>query len=87
MTDDPALSDANAKLEAAKSKMGQLDAEIDDSLKADQSYTQLQQAVVTAQQAVDQAQQQVTQARQQAAQQAAQQRASQSHSYNNGTGR
>jgi multidrug resistance efflux pump len=87
MTDDQALGDANAKLDAAKAKMAQLDAEVDEALKNDQSFQQLQQGVVQAQQQVDQAQQQLTQARQQLAQQA-QQRASQPRpSYNNGSNR
>jgi predicted nucleic acid-binding Zn-ribbon protein len=79
MIDDQPLNDANARLDAAKAKMAQLDAEVDESLKTDQAYQQLQMAVATAQQGVDQAEQQLTQARQQMAQQAAQQRASQTH--------
>lgn len=77
INDDQPLSDANAKLEAAKAKMAQLDAEVDEALKNDQTYMQLQQGVVQAQQQVDQANQQLTQARQSAAQQAA----SQQHTY------
>lgn len=78
LTDDQALNDANARLDAAKAKMAQLDAEVDEALKNDQNYTQLQQAVASAQQGVDQAEQQLQQQRQQLAQQAAQ-RASQPH--------
>lgn len=73
ITDDQPLNDANAKLDAAKAKMAQLDAQVDEALKDDQNYQQLQQAVVQAQQQVDQANQQVVQAREQAAQQAASQ--------------
>ena len=63
LSDDQALADANARLEAAKAKMAQLDAEIDDSLKNDQSYQQLQTQVATAQQTLDQAEQSLKQQR------------------------
>lgn len=63
MADDQALADANARLEAAKAKMAQLDAEVDDSLKNDQNYQQLQQAVASAQQQYDQAEQSLKQQR------------------------
>lgn len=63
LADDQALADANARLEAAKAKIAQMDAEIDDSLKNDQSYQQLQQAVASAQQQVDQAEQSLKQQR------------------------
>ena len=89
VTDDPALNDATARLDAAKAKMAQLDAEVDEALKNDQPYQQLQTAVTSAQQAVDQAEQQLTQARQQAAAAAAsasQQRSSQ-HSSSSSSGR
>lgn len=72
MTDDQALNDANARLDAAKSKMAQLDAEVDESLKNDQNFQQLQMAVATAQQQVDQAEQQLQQTKQQIAEQHAQ---------------
>lgn len=63
MADDAALADANARLEAAKAKMAQLDAEIDDSLKNDQNYQGLQQQLASAQQALDQAEQSLKQQR------------------------
>lgn len=79
VTDDQALNDAMARLDAAKAKMAQLDAEVDEALKNDQPYQELQTAVASAQQAVDQAEQQLTQAREQAAssaRQSSQQRSS-----------
>ncbi|HEY2589739.1 MAG TPA: hypothetical protein VGI81_28605 [Tepidisphaeraceae bacterium] len=63
LADDQALADANARLEAAKAKMAQLDAEIDDSMKNDQNYQQLQQSVASAQQQLDQAEQSLKQQR------------------------
>lgn len=87
MTDDPKLNDANARLDAAKAKMAQLDAEVDEALKADQSYIQLQNGVAQAQQQVDQAEQQLQQQRQQLAQQAAQRAQQQSRSPNGAYGR
>jgi chromosome segregation ATPase len=63
MGDDAALADANARLEAAKAKMAQLDAEIDDSLKNDQNYQALQQQLASAQQALDSAEQSLKQQR------------------------
>lgn len=89
LTDDTKLGDANARLDAAKAKMAQLDAEVDDALKNDQNYIQLQMAVATAQQSVDQAEQQLQQQRQQLAQQAAQQAAQRSsqHSSSSNFGR
>lgn len=87
LTDDTKLSDANARLDAAKAKMAQLDAEVDEALKADQNYIQLQTAVAQAQQQVDQAEQQLQQQRQQLAQQAAQRAQQQSRSPNGTLGR
>lgn len=78
LIDDAKLNEANARLDAAKAKMAQLDAEVDEALKNDQNYIQLQMAVATAQQGVDQAEQQLQQQRQQLAQQAAQQAAQRS---------
>lgn len=69
--DDPKIADAGARLDAAKAKMAQLDAEIDEALKNDQDYQNLQMAVATAQQAVDQAEEQLKQTRQQIAEQRA----------------
>jgi predicted nucleic acid-binding Zn-ribbon protein len=80
ITDDQALNDANARLDAAKAKLAQLDAEVDESLKNDTDYQALQTAVVTAQQAVDQAQQQLVQTRQQLADQRSQDSKSRSSS-------
>jgi hypothetical protein len=68
--DDQALADANARLEAAKAKIAQMDAEIDDSLKNDSSYQQLQQAVASAQQALDSSEQSLKQQREQLSNQA-----------------
>jgi hypothetical protein len=86
MADDQALNDAIARLDAAKSKMGQLDAEVDESLKNDQNFQQLQMAVATAQQQVDQAEQQLTQTKQQIAEQHAQEARSRASS-NSSSGR
>lgn len=86
LTDDQALNDANSRLDAAKAKMAQLDAEIDEALKADQNYIQLQTAVAQAQQQVDQAEQQLQQQRQQLAQQAAQQAAQRSSQHSSSSG-
>jgi hypothetical protein len=74
LADDQPYNDAKARMEAANAKLAQLDAEVDEALKNDPDYLQVQQNVVQAQQAVDQAKQQLVQARQSAADQSRSQR-------------
>jgi hypothetical protein len=69
LADDQAYNDAKARLDAANSKLAQLDAQVDESLKGDADYTTAQASVQTAQDAVTQAKEQLLQARQQIAQQ------------------
>ena len=69
LADDQAYNDAKARLDAANSKLAQLDAQVDESLKGDQDYTTAQSGVQTAQDALTQAKEQLVQARQQIAQQ------------------
>jgi hypothetical protein len=85
LADNQAYIDAKAKLEAAHGKMSELDAQVDETLKSDPAYMQLQTAFDQAQQAVVQAREQLASARQAAQQQ--RQQESKSRQNSSGPGR
>jgi hypothetical protein len=68
MDNDQANLDALARVDAAKAKLAQLDAEVDESLQNDQEFVTLKQSVDQAQMQVDTARQALVQARQRPAQ-------------------